>query len=182
MWGVNSRSGSVPDPYLGCTFYLNLGSIVVQALVPSMSHLCWLWGGRATPDMDPAPDPYLCCLENWTFCPIFLFTSILIVLCLHKPYISLFKCNFGSLEWQKLNWYVFLFNIIGQFLFLLWTLFFFTFSCVCQIYVSEVLIIHFSDYYHLRFVSPYEYQIEVSFWGVNSGSWSNSRSIFGLYF
>ena len=128
-----------------------------MALVPSMTHLCWLWGGKSTPDMDPAPDQYLdcnfglhfhcidillihaifkiqhfvpslhswwldlkysftnrgcffqmiilsttslCYVENWTFCPIFPFISILIALCLHKPYISLFMGNFGSLEWQ----------------------------------------------------------------------------------
>ena len=40
--------------------------------------------------------------------------------------------------------------------------FFVTFSCVCQIYVAEVLIIHFCNYYHLRFLSPYEYQSEVN--------------------
>ena len=42
----------------------------------------------------------LCYLQNWTFHPIFLFISILFALCLHKPYFSLFKCNFDSLEWQ----------------------------------------------------------------------------------
>ena len=40
-----------------------------------------------------------------------------------------------------------------------------TFSCVCQIYVAEVLIIHFSNYYLLRILSPYEYWSEVSFGG-----------------
>ena len=100
--------------------------------------------------------------------------------------------------------------------------FFLTFSCVCQIYVDEVLIICFSNYYLLRILSPYEYWSEVSFGGstpdldpapdpyldcnfltliqgppclqlqshlcltldhvgVNSGSGSSSRSIFGLY-
>ena len=42
----------------------------------------------------------LCYLENWTFCSIFLFISILIALYLHRPYILFFKCNFGSFEWQ----------------------------------------------------------------------------------
>ena len=36
--------------------------------------------------------------------------------------------------------------------------FFWTFSHVCQKYVAEVLIIHFCNYYHQRFLSPYEYQ------------------------
>ena len=60
---------------------------------------------------------------------------------------------------------MFLLNIIGQFHFLLWTPFFLTFSCVCQIHVDEVLIICFSNYYLLRFLSPYEYWSEVSFGG-----------------
>ena len=30
-------------------------------------------------------------------------------------------------------------------------------------YVAEVLIVHFWNYYHLRFLSPYEYQSEVNF-------------------
>ena len=38
-----------------------------------------------------------------------------------------------------------------------------TFSRVCQIYVAEVLIIHFCIYYHLRFLSPYQYQSKVNF-------------------
>ena len=60
---------------------------------------------------------------------------------------------------------MFLLNIIGQFHFLLWTPFFLTFSCVCQIHVDEVLIICFSNYYLLWFLSPYEYWSEVSFGG-----------------
>ena len=36
---------------------------------------------------------------------------------------------------------------------------------VCQIDVVEVLIKHFCNYYHLRFLSPYEYQSEVNFGG-----------------
>ena len=40
----------------------------------------------------------LCYLQNWTFHPLFLFISILFALCLHKPYFSLFKCNFDSLN------------------------------------------------------------------------------------
>ena len=137
----------------------------------------------------------LCYLENWTFCPLFLFISILIALYLHRPYISLFKCNFGSLEWQ-FGMYCFyvdletfskikLICVPTQYY---WSIpfpgansVFLSFSCVCRIYVSEVLIMHFCNYYHLRFVSPYEYKIEVNFLGVNSGSWSSSRSIFGLY-
>ena len=38
--------------------------------------------------------------KNWTFHAIFLFISILIALCLHKPYFLLFNGNFDSLEWQ----------------------------------------------------------------------------------
>ena len=36
----------------------------------------------------------LCYLRNCSFCPIFLFILILFLLCLHKPYFLLFKCNF----------------------------------------------------------------------------------------
>ena len=46
--------------------------------------------------------------------------------------------------------------------------FFSTFSHVCLIYVAGVLIIHFCRYCHLRFLSPYEYQSEVNFWGSTS--------------
>ena len=42
-------------------------------------------------------------------------------------------------------------------------LFLYNFSHVCQIYVAEGLIMHFCNYYHLRFLSPYGYQSEVNF-------------------
>ena len=58
--------------------------------------------------------------------------------------------------------------------------FFFNFSGVWQIYVAEVLIIHICKYYHLAFLSPYEYQSEVNFRVVYSVSRLSSRSIFGL--
>ena len=37
------------------------------------------------------------------------------------------------------------------------------FSHVCQVYIAEVLVTHFCNYYHLRFLSPYEYKSEVNF-------------------
>ena len=55
---------------------------------------------------------------------------------------------------------------------------FFNFSHVCQIYVAEVLIIHFYRNCHLRFLSPYEYQSQVNFWGVNPSPDSYSCSTF----
>ena len=57
---------------------------------------------------------------------------------------------------------------------------FFALSHVCHIYIPEVLIIHFCNYYNLRFLSTYQYQSEIIFGGVNSGSGASSRSIFGL--
>ena len=74
----------------------------------------------------------LCYLQNWTLHLIFLFISILFALRLHKLYFLLFNCKFDSLKWQfgtysfmytwrllqRLNWYVFLLTIIGQFHFL----------------------------------------------------------------
>ena len=42
-------------------FYLNLGSTLAVALVPSVSHLNSLWWGMPTLDADPTPDPYLGC-------------------------------------------------------------------------------------------------------------------------
>ena len=60
---------------------------------------------------------------------------------------------------------MFLWTIFGQFHYLPSTPFLFTFSCVCQIYVADVLIIHFCNYYHLRLLSPYEYQSEINFFG-----------------
>ena len=59
---------------------------------------------------------------------------------------------------------MFLLTITGQFHFLLSTLIL-TFSHVCQIYIAVLLIIHFCNYYHLRDLSPYEYQSEVNFGG-----------------
>ena len=57
----------------------------------------------------------------------------------------------------------FYFNIIGQFHFLLWTPFFLKlFHVYARYMVDEVLIICFSNYYLLRFLSPYEYWSEVS--------------------
>ena len=55
----------------------------------------------------------------------------------------------------------------------------FNFSHICQIYVVELLIIHFCRHCHLRFLSSYDYQSEVNFWGVNfiSGYISSSNSI-----
>ena len=118
----------------------------------------------------------LCYLQNGTFCPIYLFISILFALCLHKPYFLLFKCKFDKceLQFETYCFYVNLetssnikliyvpahyywlipFSAVNSVFFLL------TFSCVCQIYVADVLIIHFCNYYHLRFLSPYEYQSE----------------------
>ena len=102
--------------------------------------------------------------------------SLLFALCLYKPYFLLFKYNFDSHEWQfrttvlgKLRDFfkdeidmcscsVLLVNSI-----FCCELHFLAFSCICQIYVAEVLIIHFYNYYHLRFLSPYEYQSEVKF-------------------
>ena len=82
--------------------------------------------------------------------------SILFALCLHKPYFYFSSAILIALNdnlelyyvdlkiFQRINWYVFLLTIIGQFHFLLWTLcFFLTFLCVCLIYVAEILIIHF---------------------------------------
>ena len=107
-----------------------------------------------------------------TFCPIFLFISILFALCLHKPYILLFKCNFGSIEWQfgTYCFYVDLETSSKIKLICVPTQYYWSIpfsrvntnfcnfcSCVCRIYVSEELITHFCNYYHLRFVLPYEY-------------------------
>ena len=55
--------------------------------------------------------------------------------------------------------------------------FFLTFSHICQIYVAEVLIVHFSRYCHPSVISPYEHKSEVNFQGLNSISGSISRSI-----
>ena len=55
--GLTLDLDPAPDPYLGCTFKLILGSTL--APVPSMSHLSSSWWGGSTPDLDPAPDPYL---------------------------------------------------------------------------------------------------------------------------
>ena len=56
-----------------------------------------------------------------------------------------------------------------------------TFSCICQIYVAEVLIIHFCNNYHLRFYHHMSTKVRSIFWGINSRSRSSSRSIFVLY-
>ena len=60
---------------------------------------------------------------------------------------------------------------------------FFHFSHVCQIYVAEVLIIHFLQILPSKVLSLYECQSEVNFGGlgVNSRSRSSPRSIFVLY-
>ena len=107
----------------------------------------------------------LCYLPNWTFHPIFLFISILFALWLHKPYsFLLFKCNFDSLEWH-LGTYCFYVDLETSSKIKLicvpshyWSAplsavssRFLSFSCVCWIYVAEVLIIFFCNYYHLRF-------------------------------
>ena len=107
----------------------------------------WFWGQRI-----------LYYLQNWTFHSIFQFISILFALCLHKPYSLLFKWNFDSLEWQ-FGTYCFYVDLetsskikfisvpihyyYWSVLFLAVKSVFNTFSCVCQIYVAEVLIMHF---------------------------------------
>ena len=58
------------------------------------SHLCLTWDLVEWSFWVPT---MLCYLQNWTFHPLFLFISILFVLCLHKPYFLLFKGNFDSL-------------------------------------------------------------------------------------
>ena len=68
---------------------------------------------------------------------------------------------------SKIKSYVILLTNIGWFHFLLLTPFFKTFSYECQIYVAEVLIIHFCNYYHQRLSSPCEYQSGIELGGVN---------------
>ena len=120
----------------------------------------------------------LCYLWNCSFCSIFMFISILFALCIHKPYFLLFKCNFDSLEWKFGTYCSYTDLEISSKIKLLcvpthyhWSIpfsavnsGFFNFSCVCQIYVAEVLIIHFLHDYHLWFLSP-EYQSEIDFCG-----------------
>ena len=164
-----------------------------------MSTLCYLWSSTFCPitlflvvrfekflhkqgcffQMMILSTTTLCCLENWKFCPIFLFNSILFALCLQKPYILLFKCNFGSFEWQFEMYCFFVDLETFSKIKLIWVPIqyywsipfpalnagFFMFSCVCQIYVCEEQIIQFCNHYHLKFVSPCEYQIEINFWG-----------------
>ena len=62
--GVNSasRSRSIFGLYF---FYLNLESTPSLAPVSSMSHLSS--SGGSTPDLDPAPDPYLGCTFDLNF-------------------------------------------------------------------------------------------------------------------
>ena len=100
----------------------------------------------------------LCYLENWThFVPYFCLSLILFALCLHKPYILLLKCNFGSIEWQ-FGTYCFYVDLEASSKIKLicvptqyyWsipfsrvnTIFCNFCSCVCRIYVSVELIIH----------------------------------------
>ena len=124
--------------------------------------------------------PTLCYLQNLTFCPILLFISILFALCLHEPYILPFKCNFDSLEWQFGNYcfYVGLETCSKIKLMCVPTHYYWsipfsavnsifkkTFSCVCQIHVAEVLIIHFLQLLPSKVFFHYEYQSEVNFCG-----------------
>ena len=135
----------------------------------------------------------LCYLQNLTFHPIFLIISILFGLYLPQPYILLFKCNFDSLEWQlgtccfyvdlETSWKIKVICVPSHY----WSAQFsavnsrfLSFSCVCQIYVAEVLIIYCLQLLPSKILSPHEYQSEVIFRGVNFRSESYSRSIFGL--
>ena len=91
----------------------------------------------------------------------------------------LFRCNFDSLEWQlgTYSFYVDLETSSKIKLICIPTQYklsipcsavksiFLSFSCVCQIYVAEVVIIHFFNHYHQKFLSPYDYQREVNFGG-----------------
>ena len=98
-----------------------------------------------------------CYLQNWMLHPIFLFILILFALCLHKPYSLLFKCNFDSLEWQlgancyhvdletssRIKLICVPTHIYWSIPFSAVNSHYFYFSCVCQIYVAEVPIMHF---------------------------------------
>ena len=101
-------------------FDLNLGFTLAPALVPYMSHYIDIVFNILSHNSIPSGQIWkypsrtgsvcirwsfwvpsnLCYLQNWAFCPIFLFISILFPLCLHKPYCFLFKCNYDSLDWQ----------------------------------------------------------------------------------
>ena len=58
---------------------------------------------------------------------------------------------------------------------------FLMFSCACQVYVAEVPIIHFCNYYHLMFYHHMCTNMRSIQEGFNSRSQSSSRSIFCLY-
>ena len=100
-WGVNSRSGSGSRSIFQLfIFYLNFHCIEI------MLTLCYLQYSTFCP-ITPfqvitfKENPFtnkalfrqsfwvqtiLFYLQNWSFCPIILFISILCALCLHKPY------------------------------------------------------------------------------------------------
>ena len=190
------------SPFLGCTFWpeFSLCWYYVNPLLSSkfniLSHNTipngQIWKNSFTNRGCLFADDhfeYNNSVLSWklnTFCPIFLFISILFALCLHKPYILLLKCNFGSIEWQfgTYCFYVDLetsskINLICVPTQYYWSIpfsrvnsIFCNFcSCVCRIYVSVELIIHFCNYYHLRFVLPYENQIWSQFLGGQLWIW-----------
>ena len=167
--------GSTPslDPSLCCTYK---GSTPLLVTVPYMSYFRW-WG--STPSLDPYP---------------VLFIPILFALCLHIPYICVYQVDFWYPWITILNLLFYVdFEISSKMKLICvhthyyWSIpfsavnsIFETFSHGYQIYISEVLIIHFCRYCHLRILSPYDTKLRSIFWG---GQWFNSisGSIFVLY-
>ena len=115
LWWEGSTPDKDPDPdtYLGCTswpefslywYHVNQCYLQNSTFCPitpfqmvRFENTLYKWGCFF--QMVSLSTKTLCYLENWKFSPIFLFISILFAPCLQKPYILLFKCNVGSLEW-----------------------------------------------------------------------------------
>ena len=176
--GSTRDQDPAPDPYLCCTFWASPPSQL-------QSHVCLTLDLVGQSFWVPTILHYL---HKWTFHPIFLFYLNIICSCVyisHNFYFSsaIFIALNDHLELtvlsrhsllQRLNWYVFLFTIIGQFHLLLWTPFFFFFMYMADICSWGTI---------CTFLQLLLCKVFITIWVPNWGQflWGvNSRSIFGL--
>ena len=138
MWSQFWGTTPSPDPYFCWTFW---GSTPSLAPFSYISHLRW-WGANYR-SRSISSSVYLIIIFSYLYVShiFFYFSSASLITLNHDLQLTVL-CRLRDF-FQRWNWYVLLLNISGQFNFLLWKLFFFTFSHICQIYVAEVLIIHF---------------------------------------
>ena len=116
------------------------------------------------------------------FITYFCLSQYFIVICVHKPYFYIFKCNFDSLEWQFGTYCFYVDLEISSKIKLIcvpthyyWSIpfsavnsVFLTSSHVCQICVTEVLIIDFLQQLPCKVFNT----IWVANWGRLLGGWT----------